>query len=92
MSTPAQANYDIAVTNFVGALSQCEAALEIFRRQGRGHLVLISSIAALRGMRKTMTTYAATKPGWPHWAKAYAAKTSLGSRSRSFTPATSAAT
>jgi hypothetical protein len=59
----AQANYDVAVTNFVGALSQCEAALEIFRRQGRGHLVLISSIAGLRGMRKTMTTYAATKAG-----------------------------
>jgi short-subunit dehydrogenase len=59
----AQANYDIAVTNFVGALSQCEAALEIFRRQGRGHLVLISSIAALRGMHKTMTAYAATKAG-----------------------------
>ncbi|MGA9489937.1 MAG: SDR family oxidoreductase [Mycobacterium sp.] len=59
----AQANYDIAVTNFVGALSQCEAALEIFRRQGHGHLVLISSIAAMRGMRRTMTAYAATKAG-----------------------------
>jgi len=59
----AQANYDIAVTDFVADLSQCEAALYIFRRQGRGHLVLISSIAALRGMHKTMTTYAATKAG-----------------------------
>ncbi|HWF29700.1 MAG TPA: SDR family oxidoreductase [Mycobacterium sp.] len=59
----AQANYDTAMTNFVGGLSQCEAALEIFRRQGHGHLVLISSISALRGMRKTMTTYAATKAG-----------------------------
>jgi short-subunit dehydrogenase len=51
------------MTNFVGALAQCEAALEIFRRQGRGHLVLVSSISALRGMRKSMTTYAATKAG-----------------------------
>lgn len=59
----AAANYDTAITNFVGSLSQCEAALEIFRRQRRGHLVLISSISALRGMRKTMTTYAATKAG-----------------------------
>jgi short-subunit dehydrogenase len=59
----AQANYDMAMTNFVGGLSQCEAALEIFRRQRHGHLVLISSISALRGMRKTMTTYAATKAG-----------------------------
>jgi short-subunit dehydrogenase len=40
-----------------------EAAVEIFRAQGRGHLVLISSMSALRGMRKSMTTYAATKAG-----------------------------
>jgi short-subunit dehydrogenase len=59
----AAANYDTAMTNFVGGLSQCEAALEIFRRQSHGHLVLISSISALRGMRKTMTIYAATKAG-----------------------------
>jgi short-subunit dehydrogenase len=56
-----QANYAMAMTNFVAVLSQCEVALEIFRRQGHGHLVLISSIAALRGMRESMTTYAATK-------------------------------
>lgn len=47
------------MTNLAGGLSQCEGALEIFRRQGRGHLVLISSISALRGM----TTYAATEAG-----------------------------
>ncbi|WKG04027.1 SDR family oxidoreductase [Mycolicibacterium sp. HK-90] len=58
-----QANHRTAMTNFIGALSQTEAALEIFRRQGHGHLVLISSISALRGMRKSMTTYAATKAG-----------------------------
>ena len=59
----ADANRATAMTNFVGALAQIEAALEIFRRQGRGHLVLISSMSALRGMRKSMTTYAATKAG-----------------------------
>ncbi|GGQ48067.1 SDR family oxidoreductase [Couchioplanes azureus] len=59
----ADANLATAMTNFVGALSQCEAALEIFRAQGRGHLVLISSMSALRGMRRSMTTYAATKAG-----------------------------
>ena len=59
----ADANRATAMTNFVGALTQTEAALEIFRRQQRGHLVLISSISALRGMRKAMTTYAATKAG-----------------------------
>ncbi|MFC7265878.1 SDR family oxidoreductase [Streptomyces lutosisoli] len=59
----ADANLATAMTNFVGALAQTEAALEIFRRQGRGHLVLISSMSALRGMRRSMTTYAAAKAG-----------------------------
>jgi short-subunit dehydrogenase len=59
----ADANRETAMTNFVGALAQTEAALEIFRRQERGHLVLISSMSALRGMRRAMTTYAATKAG-----------------------------
>ncbi|WP_217562363.1 SDR family oxidoreductase [Streptomyces sp. GbtcB6] len=58
-----EANLATAMTNFVGALAQAEAALEIFRRQDRGHLVLISSMSALRGMRRSMTTYAATKAG-----------------------------
>jgi short-subunit dehydrogenase len=57
------ANRETAMVNFVGALAQTEAALEIFRAQQRGHLVLISSMSALRGMRKSMTTYAATKAG-----------------------------
>ena len=59
----ADANRTTAMTNFVGALAQMEAALEVFRHQGRGHLVLISSMSALRGMRRSMTTYAATKAG-----------------------------
>ncbi|MFC1406358.1 MULTISPECIES: SDR family oxidoreductase [Streptacidiphilus] len=59
----AEANLATAMTNFVGAVAQTEAALEIFRRQGHGHLVLISSMSALRGMRRSMTTYAATKAG-----------------------------
>lgn len=57
------ANRQTAMTNFVGALAQTEAAMEIFRAQGRGHLVLISSMSALRGMRRSMTVYAATKAG-----------------------------
>ncbi len=57
------ANRATAMVNFVGALTQTEAALQIFRAQGRGHLVMISSMSALRGMRKSMTTYAATKAG-----------------------------
>ncbi len=57
------ANKATAMTNFVAALAQTEAAMEIFRAQKSGHLVMISSISALRGMRKTITTYAATKAG-----------------------------
>ena len=57
------ANLATAETNFVGALHQAEAALGIFREQGLGHLVLISSMSALRGMPRAMTTYAATKAG-----------------------------
>lgn len=59
----ADANRATAMVNFLGALSQTEAALEIFRAQHGGHLVIISSMSALRGMRKSMTTYAATKAG-----------------------------
>ncbi|HJR90125.1 MAG TPA: SDR family oxidoreductase [Aeromicrobium sp.] len=57
------ANKQTAMTNFVAALAQTEAAMEIFRGQGSGHLVMISSVSAMRGMRKTITTYAATKAG-----------------------------
>lgn len=57
------ANRATARVNFLGALAQAEAALEIFRAQQSGHLVIISSMSALRGMRRSMTTYAATKAG-----------------------------
>ena len=38
-------------------------ALEIFRKQNGGHLVTISSMSAMRGMPRNLTTYAATKAG-----------------------------
>ena len=57
------ANLQTAQTNFVAALAQCEAALEMFRAQTAGHLVTISSVAAMRGMPRAQTTYAATKAG-----------------------------
>lgn len=57
------ANRQTAETNFVAALAQCEAAMEIFREQNSGHLVMISSMSAMRGMPKNLTTYAATKAG-----------------------------
>lgn len=55
------ANKQTAMTNFVSALAQCEAAMEIFREQNAGHLVTISSISALRGARRAMNVYAASK-------------------------------
>jgi short-subunit dehydrogenase len=55
------ANKQTAITNFVSALAQCEAAMQIFRQQQAGHLVTISSVSAVRGARRAMTVYAATK-------------------------------
>ena len=57
------ANKQTAQTNFVAALAQCEAAMKIFREQNSGHLVTVSSISAVRGFRRAMTVYAATKAG-----------------------------
>jgi short-subunit dehydrogenase len=57
------ANRQTAETNFVAALAQCEAAVEIFRTQHAGHLVTICSMSALRGMPRNLTTYAAAKAG-----------------------------
>ncbi|MCQ4118175.1 SDR family oxidoreductase [Rhodococcus tibetensis] len=59
----ADANLATARTNFVGALSQCEAALQIFRKQKSGHLVLVSSISADRGLPGPKAAYSASKAG-----------------------------
>jgi short-subunit dehydrogenase len=63
------ANLQTAQTNFIGALAQTEAAMEIFRDQQAGHLVMVSSVSAMRGMPSSMTTYAATKAGVAHLAE-----------------------
>ena len=55
------ANRATAMTNFVAALAQAEAAMEIFRARNVGHLVLIASVSAMRGLPKNLTTYAASK-------------------------------
>jgi len=57
------ANRATAETNFVAALAQCEAAVGIFRAAGAGHLVTIASVAAIRGLPRAQTVYAATKAG-----------------------------
>lgn len=56
-------NRATAETNFISALAQCEAAMQIFRRQNSGHLVVISSMSAVRGLPRHLTTYAAAKAG-----------------------------
>ena len=67
------ANKETAETNFIGALAQTEAAAAIFRAQGSGHLVMVSSFSALRGMPRNITTYAATKAAVAHLAEGFRA-------------------
>lgn len=56
-------------TNFISALAQSEATVEIFREQNSGHLVMISSMSAMRGMPKHLTAYGASKAGVAHLAE-----------------------
>jgi short-subunit dehydrogenase len=49
--------------NLTGAIATCEAALALFRDQGHGHLVGVTSVAALRGMRH-QAAYCASKAGF----------------------------
>lgn len=60
------ANAETAQTNFIAALAQCEAAMQHFYERQSGHLVMISSVSAMRGMPSSMTTYAATKAAVAH--------------------------
>lgn len=62
-------NRATAETNFISALAQCEAAVEIFREQNQGHLVVISSMSAMRGLPKHLSTYAASKAAVAHLAE-----------------------
>ncbi len=64
-----KANSETVVTNVLGALAQAEAAMEHFYERKSGHLVMISSVSAMRGMPSTMATYAATKRMVAHLAE-----------------------
>ncbi|HEX2075026.1 MAG TPA: SDR family oxidoreductase [Geodermatophilus sp.] len=57
----AWANRATLFTNVLGTHAQVEAAMELFRAQGSGHLVVISSVASIRGMTGTRTAYGASK-------------------------------
>ncbi|MFT4299736.1 MAG: SDR family oxidoreductase [Aeromicrobium sp.] len=63
------ANKETAETNFIAAMAQCEAAMEHFYERKAGHLVVISSVSAMRGMPSSMAAYAATKAGIAHLAE-----------------------
>ena len=57
------ANKATIETNLVSALVQVETALEMFKRQGHGHLVLISSVLGNKGVAGVKAAYAASKAG-----------------------------
>jgi short-subunit dehydrogenase len=59
----AHANLQTVQTNLIGALAQVEAAMEIFRAQNSGHLVLMSSMSAVRGLPRAQAAYSASKAG-----------------------------
>lgn len=62
-------NRRTAEINFVSALAQCEAAMKLFRAQNSGHLVVISSMSAMRGLPGYITTYSASKAAIAHLAE-----------------------
>lgn len=47
--------------NFTATVAQSEIAMEIFRERKKGHMVIVSSVSANRGMRGAITTYSVTK-------------------------------
>ncbi|MBB4689391.1 SDR family oxidoreductase [Amycolatopsis jiangsuensis] len=57
------ANRETLETNLVAAAAQIEAATGIFREQRGGHLAVVSSFSAIRGLPKNVTAYAASKAG-----------------------------
>lgn len=57
------ANRATIETNLVSALVQIETALEMFAKQGSGHLVLISSVLGNKGVAGVKAAYAASKAG-----------------------------
>jgi short-subunit dehydrogenase len=59
--------------NFMGTFHAARAALPIFRRQGRGHLLLVSSIVGRRGIGH-LSGYSATKAAQVGFAEALRAE------------------
>lgn len=60
--------------NLTGAIATAEAAVQLFRQQGHGHLVGISSLAGVRGLPKN-GVYSATKAGLSRYLQALRTET-----------------
>jgi short-subunit dehydrogenase len=60
-------------TNLLGAMATIDAAVEIFRERGRGHVVGISSVAAVRGL-PMQGAYSASKAGLSRYLEAVRAE------------------
>ncbi len=60
--------------NLTGAIATAEAAIELFRKQGRGQLVGITSVAGVRGMRG-QGAYSASKAGFGKYLEALRCET-----------------
>jgi short-subunit dehydrogenase len=58
-----QANKTVIETNLVAALVQIETALSMFDSAGSGHLVLITSVASVKGIPGSWAAYSASKAG-----------------------------
>jgi short-subunit dehydrogenase len=57
------ANKATVETNLVAALVQIETAIEMFKKAGSGHLVLVSSVLGNKGVPGIKAAYAASKAG-----------------------------
>ncbi len=55
--------------DLTAAIATCEAALELFQRQGRGQVVGITSVAAMRGLQR-QAAYCASKAGFSRYLEA----------------------
>jgi NAD(P)-dependent dehydrogenase (short-subunit alcohol dehydrogenase family) len=56
-------------TNLLGAMATVDAAVELFLRQGRGHVVGVTSVAAVRGL-PMQGAYSASKSGLSRYLEA----------------------
>lgn len=60
-------------TNLTGAIATVDAAVELFREQGHGHVVAMTSVAAVRGL-PAQGAYSASKSGLSRYLEALRAE------------------